>query len=314
MPQPLTVRSLYDAMRTGLELEWLAGKRGANRTIKRDVVRRGGPSLLGHLNLIHANQVQVVGKRELAYLNRLQGESREDALRQLFNGDALAIIIAGQREVPEDLVARGDEHNTPILRSPRPSHEIINILRYFFTNKLAEQTTIHGVFMEVLGIGVLLAGDSNVGKSELALDLITRGHRLVADDAPEFARIAPDILQGSCPQLLRGFLEVRGLGVLNIRSMYGDNAMKASKYLRLIINLRHFRELDLDAIDRLHGDIRSREILGIEVPEVTLPVAPGRNLAVLVEAAVRNHLLRMNGYNAGEDFARQQQDFIDQQK
>ena len=314
MPQPLTVRSLYDAMRTGLELEWLAGKRGANRTIKRDVVRRGGPSLLGHLNLIHANQVQVVGKRELAYLNRLQGEPREDALRQLFNGDALAIIIAGQREVPEDLIARGDEHNTPILRSPRPSHEIINILRYFFTNKLAEQTTIHGVFMEVLGIGVLLAGDSNVGKSELALDLITRGHRLVADDAPEFARIAPDILQGSCPQLLRGFLEVRGLGVLNIRSMYGDNAMKASKYLRLIINLRHFRELDLDAIDRLHGDIRSREILGIAVPEVTLPVAPGRNLAVLVEAAVRNHLLRMNGYNAGEDFARQQQDFIDQQK
>lgn len=314
MPQPLTVRSLYDAMRTGLDLEWLAGKRGANRTIKRDLARRGGPSLLGHLNLIHANQVQVVGKRELEYLKRLHGEARADSLEQLFNGDALAVIIAGQREVPEDLIRLGDERNTPILRSPRPSHEIINILRYFFTNKLAEQTTIHGVFMEVLGIGVLLAGDSNVGKSELALDLITRGHRLVADDAPEFARIAPDILQGSCPNLLSGFLEVRGLGVLNIRSMYGDNATKASKYLRLIINLRHFRELDLDAIDRLHGDIRSRDILGIDIPEITLPVAPGRNLAVLVEAAVRNHLLRMNGYNAGEDFARQQQELIDQQQ
>lgn len=312
MSQPLTVRSLFDAMRSGLELEWLAGKRGAQRTIKRDLARRGGPSLLGHLNLIHANQVQVVGERELDYLNRLQGDARRDALALLFNGDALAIVISDQGEPPADLLALCDQHNTPIFRSPRSSHEIINILRYFFTNRLAEQTTIHGVFMEVLGIGVLLAGGSNVGKSELALDLITRGHRLVADDAPEFARIAPDILQGTCPPLLQGFIEVRGLGVLNIRSMYGDNAIKASKYLRLIINLQHFRDLDIDAIDRLHGDIRSRNILGIEIPEITLPVAPGRNLAVLVEVAVRNHLLRMSGYNAGDDFARKQQRLINQ--
>ena len=314
MHHPLTVRSLYDAMHTGLELEWLAGRRGANRTVKRDSPRRGGPSLLGHLNLIHPNQVQVVGTREMAYLKRLEGPAREDALTQLFNGDALILLVADRQAIPDDLLELGDRFNTAILRSPRPSHEIINILRYFFTNKLAEQQTVHGVFMEVLGIGILLSGDSNVGKSELALELIERGHRLIADDAPEFARIAPDILQGFCPGVLQDFLEVRGLGVLNIRAMYGDNAIKTSKYLRLIINLKQFTEAELAAIDRLHGDIRSRNILGLEIPEISIPVAPGRNLAVLVEAAVRNHLLRMNGYSAGDDFARKQQNLIDQQQ
>jgi HPr kinase/phosphorylase len=197
-----------------------------------------------------------------------------------------------------------------VLRSPRPSDELINILRYFFTNRLAEKTTVHGVFMEVMGIGLLLTGDSNVGKSELALELITRGHRLVADDSPEFSRIAPDILSGTCPAVLQDFLEVRGLGVLNIRAMYGDNAIKGGKYLRLIINLRHQPEQSGEQLDRLQGDIRSRNILGMDIPEIGLPVAPGRNLAVLVEAAVRNHLLRLNGYNAGVDLASKQQRLI----
>lgn len=314
MNEPLTVRALFDAMQAALQLEWLAGRRGAKRTLKGDRAKRGGPSLLGHLNLIHPNQVQVIGETELDYLARLRKGSLEDVYRELFGGETAVILIAESQRPPKRLLELAEAHNIPVLASPRSSHELINVLRYFFTNRLAEKTTIHGVFMEVMSIGVLLTGDSNVGKSELALELITRGHRLVADDSPEFSRIAPDIISGTCPPVLQDFLEVRGLGVLNIRAMYGDNAIKAGKYLRLIINLRQFSKLEADEIDRLHGNLRTREILGLEIPEITLPVAPGRNLAVLTEAAVRNHLLRQNGYDAGRDLAARQQRLILEQK
>ncbi len=313
MSAPLTVRAVYDAMCQGLELEWVAGKKGAHRTLKRDQARRGGPSLLGHLNLIHPNQLQVIGQTEMRYLSQLNESALQDVYDRLFSADTSVIILAESRQTPREFITLGNTHNVPVIRSPRPSYEVLNILRYFFTNKLAEQTVIHGVFLEVLGIGILISGGSNVGKSELALELITRGHRLIADDMPEFACIAPDILQGTCPPVLQDFLEVRGLGVLNIRAMYGDNAIKSSKYLRLIINLRQYSELEEQQIDRLNGNLSLREILGIEVPELTLPVAPGRNLAVLVEAAVRNHLLRLNGYNAALDLASKQQHIIEQE-
>lgn len=310
MSEAVTVRSLFESMQKGLELEWLAGRRGGQRQFKREVTSRRAPSLLGHLNLIHPNKIQVIGETEMEYLSRLRKNSLEDAHEQMFSGNTLLLLIADSQDPSQAFLDAAEEHHIPVLRSPRPSDELINILRYFFTNRLAEKTTVHGVFMEVMGIGLLLTGDSNVGKSELALELITRGHRLVADDSPEFSRIAPDILSGTCPAVLQDFLEVRGLGVLNIRAMYGDNAIKSGKYLRLIINLKHQPEIRGEELDRLQGDIRSREILGLDVPEISLPVAPGRNLAVLVEAAVRNHLLRLNGYNAGVDLASKQQRLI----
>ncbi len=313
MTEPLTVRSLFNAMQKGLELEWLGGRKGAQRTLKHDRAKHDGPSLLGHLNFIHPNQVQVIGHREMAYLRNLRKSSLKEIYDQILTSDAVTILLADGLEPPAEFIQRSNELNVPVLRSPRSSHDLINVLRYYFTNKLAEQTTVHGVFLEVMGIGVLLTGGSNVGKSELALELITRGHRLIADDAPELARIAPDILRGTCPRVLQDFLEVRGLGVLNIRAMYGDNAIKDAKYLRLIVNLKPYSEMDEAEIDRLHGNLKSHNILGIAVPEIALPVAPGRNLAVLVEAAVRNHLLRMNGYNAGIDLATKQQRLMEQQ-
>ena len=165
----------------------------------------------------------------------------------------------------------------------------------------------------VFSIGVLITGDSGSGKSELALELITRGHRLIADDAPVMTLIAPDILDGTCPELLQDCLEVRGLGVLNVRAMFGDSAIKSNKYLRLIVHL------DLAAfenaaarneIDRLHGDVSYRNILGLEVPVITIPVAPGRNIAVIVEAAVRNHNLKLKGYDAAAEFLKRHEDFL----
>ncbi len=165
--------------------------------------------------------------------------------------------------------------------------------------------------MEVLGNGVLITGDSSVGKSELALELISRSHRLVADDAPEFTQISPDIIEGRSPSMLQGFMEVRGLGVLNIREMYGDNAIKINKYLRLIIHLEKMEKNNQNNFDRLKGHNKVQKILNVEIPVTVVPVAPGRNLAVIVEAAVRNHMLRNNGYDASQQLIDLQQQAID---
>ena len=168
--------------------------------------------------------------------------------------------------------------------------------------------------MEVLGTGVLITGESSVGKSELALALISRGHRLIADDAPEFTRTGPDILDGRSPGVLKDFMEVRGLGVLNIRDMYGDNALKPNKYLRLIVHLKRLNEKEYAQLDRLQGERKTRSILGIDIPQILIPVAPGRNIEVLVEAAVRNHILNFYGNNSVQKFIELQQQAINRQE
>jgi len=306
MNEPLTVQVLFDDLVTRLHLVWLAGRSGAGRSFTQDSTARGNPGLIGHFNLIHANQAVVLGRTELTYLANLQTNWRQDAYEQLFDSDPVLILLADECAPPDEFLQLADQYQVPLLKSTRSSNDLINDLRYYFTHKLADRVTLHGVFMEVLSIGLLLTGDSGVGKSELALELITRGHRLVADDAPEFARIAPDIINGACPPLIQDFLEVRGLGVLNIRAMYGDSVIKKGKYLRLIIHLKQVRLSDAAFEDRLKDQQQARNVLGLDIPVFTLPVAPGRNLAVLVEAAVRNHLLRLNGYNAGEDLATRQ--------
>ncbi len=175
-------------------------------------------------------------------------------------------------------------------------------------------TTMHGVFMDIFGIGVLLTGASGIGKSELALGLINMGHRLVADDAVHFQRMAHESITGSCPALLQDFLEVRGLGILNIRVMYGDKAIKENKRLQLIVNIVAFNAEDLLAIDRLHGMYRSQNILGTKISEVTIPVAPGRNMAALVEGAVRNQVLKLTGYNASDEFIKRQSQLLSEEE
>jgi len=309
----LSVRSLVEAMDERLGLQWVAGLRGAERRLSRHAHGEAAPSLVGHLNLIHPNQIQVLGNEEMNYLLGLRKNSQRDVVEQLTNGHAAILIVTDGLDVPMALQGLAESRSVPLLRTPLPSHELINILRYFFSNKLAETITVHGVFMEVMGIGVLLTGNSSVGKSELALELVTRGHRLIADDAPEFARITPDTLRGTCPPVLADFLEVRGLGVLNIRAMYGDSAIKESKYLKLIIRLFDLGSGEEQDLDRLHGGRQSRTILGLEIPVISLPVAPGRNLSVMVEAAVRNHLLRLKGYYAGEDLSRRQREAMGQE-
>jgi HPr kinase/phosphorylase len=185
-------------------------------------------------------------------------------------------------------------------------------LQYHLARTLAPRVTLHGVFMEIYSIGVLITGESGAGKSELALELITRGHRLVADDAPEFTQIAPDVLDGTSPEMLQDMLEVRGLGVLDIRQMFGDTAVKKNKYLRLIVHLtRPHLEPKPAGIERLTGDLGTRHVLDLDVPLITLPVMPGRNLAVLTEAATRMHILRAKGVDPAAAFMARHSHFLE---
>jgi HPr kinase/phosphorylase len=303
------VRTLHDLMeRIGprLKLRWLTPPSGPAQPIRTQDRALAGQSLVGPLNCIHPNRIQVIGHAELVYLADLGRTAYLETIEKLFCGRPAAVIFADDIEPESGLVTRARREGTPLLGSPVGDEEIIRHLQFFLTHELAERTILHGVFMEVLGMGVLLMGDSAIGKSELALELINRGHRLIADDAPELANTAPETLEGTCPALLRDFLEVRGLGILNIRAMFGESAVLPSKELNLIVNLRALNDRELAGIDRLSGTLSARRVLGVTVPEVTMPVAPGRNLAILVEAAVRNQVLRIRGYDAGVDFAERQ--------
>jgi HPr kinase/phosphorylase len=304
MSAALTVDNLRKALQGKLGLAWVYGQEYGGKTINTANDVTAETSLVGNLNLIHPHRIQVLGQRELDFVNSLKKNSRKDAITQLFSGQSDLVIIAKSLAVPDDLVAGARAGKIPMLSSILPSQEVIQNLQYHLSNFLAEKITLHGVFMEVMGTGVLITGDSSIGKSELALELLTRGHRLIADDAPEFARLAPDLLNGTCPEMLRDFLEVRGLGILNVRAMYGASSIKQNRNLRLIVVLQDME--DAIKMDRLHGSRQMRNILGVEIPEITLPVGPGRNLAVLLETAVRNHILNVKGYDASQAFIERQ--------
>ncbi len=313
MPHNVRVRDLFDALSDRLQLSWIAGEAGADNPILSDPSEASTGIIAGPLNYIHPNRVQVIGPAEQQYIDTLRPANRLQALQQLFSDQPAAVILVNDIGGPPELPDMADEAKVALLRSPLADNQVLDNLQYYASLFLSEKTTLHGVFLEVLGMGVLLTGDPAVGKSELALDLITRGSRLVADDAPEFTRIAPDIVSGTCPPLLREFLEVRGLGILNIRAMFGDSSIKHTKYLRLIVHLKRMTSEQISSMDRLSGAHTNRDVLGVPTPQVTVPVAPGRNLSVLVESAVRNHLLRLKGYDATEVLIeRQQQAILDQ--
>ena len=232
--------------------------------------------------------------------------------QELFQQSSQLIIIADDVIPGRELVELATQTSTPLFTSPLPCRRLINSIGQYLTRRLSDTLTIHGGLMEVLGTGVLITGESSVGKSELELELITRGHKLVADDAPEFRRIAHNIIEGSCPTLLRDFLEVRGLGVINIRRMYGHASTRHQKILRFIVRLEIMDEAHpFDESSRLNQSERIRDVLGVEISELTIPVAPGRNLAVLVEAAVRNYQLKKSGYDSVQDFETSQRQLME---
>ncbi len=309
MKEILSAESIVLNLASKIELKWVAGAEDPKLPLHEVDVSEHA-TLIGHLNLIHNNIIQVIGKTECDYLNSLDENFRNSTLTQLFTKKTVAIILAEDLPVPDLLCEYANKYSVPVLSCKADSNDVVDTARYYLHELFSHKEILHGVFMEVLGNGVLITGESSVGKSELALELISRGHRLVADDAPEFTQIGPDILDGRSPSLLHGFMEVRGLGVLNIREMYGDNAIKINKFLRLIIHLEEMNKNNLSNFSRLKGHNKVQTILNVEIPVTVVPVAPGRNLAVIVEAAVRNHILRNNGYDASQQLIDLQQQAI----
>ena len=298
----LSARDLFEDVKERMALRWVAGREGVERALQSGGAGQRRPSEIGYLNIIYPNKLQIVGSEELNYLDGLDSRQRWETVQKIFGQQPVALIVTKDQAVPADLRDAAEETGTPLWVSSRRGHDVLTYLQYKLARALAPQITLHGVFMEVHSIGVLITGTPGSGKSELALELITRGHRLVADDAPEFTLIAPDVIDGACPELLRDLLEVRGLGVLNVREMFGHTAVKQSKYLRLIVHLRPAGNEPEDAMVRLTGDVGVHEVLDVKVPQITIPVAPGRNLAVLVEAAVRSHMLKSQGIDQAHIF------------
>lgn len=298
----MTVSELVERFSQRLELRWISGRRHAGKQTLSVASFRARPSLVGYLNLIHPNRIQVLGLEELAWLDQLDAKKRWETIAGICAQRPAALIVASGGEVGDDLEELVRESNTPLLRSPRPGWELVSTLQYQVARALARSVVVHGVFMEVFTLGVLITGDAGAGKSELALELLTRGHRLIADDSPEFTQMTPDIIDGTCPEVLRDCLEVRGLGVLNVRRMFGDAAVKSNKFLRLILHLHQPRPGDEAKTDRLSGQSEKSRVLDLDIPCLPLPVLPGRNLAVIAETAVRNFMLRIKGFDATAEF------------
>lgn len=298
----ITVQHLFDDTRQKLELNWIAGATGGSKLLTSETVQKPSLALIGHLNFVHPNRVQVLGAAEMDYLRGLSLENLQQAIDNLFATELAAVMVANNEVVPQALLDIANRTETALFTSPQPSPRLMQILSHYLTKTLAEFTTLHGVFMEVMGIGVLITGDSAIGKSELALELITRGHRLIADDIVEIYEISPETLEGRCPSLLQDFIEVRGLGILNIRSLYGEVAVKPKKALRFIIHLEKAADINQANYDRLQMQRDTQKILGINIPKVRIPVAAGRNLAVMVEVAVRSHILYLRGISSSQQF------------
>ena len=300
----LSIQQLYDDTREALQLGWFAGFPGGERRISGDA--SSAADQVGHLNLIHPGRLQVFGHQEIQYYNKLSPTSRKYQTEELVNGEPPAFIIAQGLETPPYILQVCDERNIPLFSTPLPAAQVIDYLRVYLSKELAQRVTMHGVFMDVLGVGVLITGESGLGKSELGLELISRNHGLVADDAVEFARIAPNMIEGRCPPLLQNLLEVRGLGLLDIKTIFGETAVRRKMRLKLIVHLVRRKTLE-ENYERLPLHSQTEEVLGLPIRKVIIPVEAGRNLAVLLEAAVRNTILQLRGIDTLKEFMERQQ-------
>ena len=297
------MQRLYEDNREPLQLLWLSGLEGGERLISGDTA--SAADQIGHLNLIHPGRLQVFGHQEIKYYQKLKAASRKSHIEELVNGAPPALIIAQDLEAPPEILVVCAEKGIPLFLTPLAAAEVIDYLRVYLSKKLAQRTIMHGVFMDVLGVGVLITGESGLGKSELGLELISRSHGLVADDAVEFSRIAPNMIEGRCPTLLQNLLEVRGLGLLDIKAIFGETAVRRKMRLKLIVHLVRRSALE-EEVERLPFHFPTEDVLGLAIRKVVIPVAAGRNIAVLLEAAVRNTILQLRGIDTLQDFVERQ--------
>ncbi|USK33561.1 HPr(Ser) kinase/phosphatase [Bacillus sp. F19] len=289
-------------------LELISGEEGINRPITTSDLSRPGLEMAGFFTYYPKERVQILGKTELTFFQKLTDEEKRNRMDQLCTDSTPAIIVSREMEIPQELTDSAEEKSVPLLRSPLKTTRLSSHLTNFLEGKLAPTTAVHGVLVDVYGVGVLIVGKSGVGKSETALELVKRGHRLVADDCVEIRQEDQDTLVGNAPDLIEHLLEIRGLGIINVMTLFGAGAVRSYKRITLIIDLEIWDPKK--QYDRLGLDEEKMKIIDTDVPKLTVPVRPGRNLAVIIEVAAMNFRLKRMGLNAAEQFTNKLTDVI----
>ncbi|WP_418318227.1 HPr(Ser) kinase/phosphatase [Piscinibacter sakaiensis] len=302
-PTVISAEALFEAHSATLHWQWIAGHAHPERHFDEAAVRnaQSAADLVGYLNYIHPYRVQIVGRREVAYLSISEPEDQERRIQRIVTLEPPVVIVADDQQPPERLVALCDRAEIPLFVTSESAGQVIDVVRSHLAQHFAERTTRHGVFMDILGLGVLVTGESGLGKSELGLELISRGHGLVADDAVDLYRVSQQSLEGRCPELLMNLLEVRGIGLLDIKAIFGETAVRRKMRLKLIVHLVRKETMERD-FERLPYEPLYEDILDVPVRKAVIAVDAGRNLAVLVEAAVRNTILQLRGIDTYQEF------------
>ena len=311
-PTVISAEALFEAHREAMRWEWIAGHAHPERHFDDNAVRdaRSAADLVGYLNYVHPYRVQIVGRREVAYLLASAPEDQERRISRIVTLEPPMLVVADGATAPPRLVAMCDRAEIPLFQTAESAGHVIDVVRGYLAQLFAERTTRHGVFMDILGLGVLITGESGLGKSELGLELISRGHGLVADDAVDLYRVSQTALDGRCPDLLLNLLEVRGIGLLDIKAIFGETAVRRKMRLKLIVHLVRKETMERE-FERLPYEPLFEEILDIPVRKVVIAVDAGRNLAVLVEAAVRNTVLQLRGIDTYQEFIKRHQSAMD---
>ncbi|MCF8160051.1 MAG: HPr(Ser) kinase/phosphatase [Polaromonas sp.] len=302
-PNVISADVLFEAFRANLRWEWVAGLGASERRFDEVAVRaaRSGADLVGYLNYIHPYRVQILGEREVAYLVNATPDDCARRIARIVTLEPPVLVLADGQLAPEGLTSMCERAQIPMFATEGSSAFVIDVLRAYLSKHFADRCTMHGVFMDILGLGVLITGESGLGKSELGLELISRGNGLVADDAVDLYRINQDTIEGRCPELLLNLLEVRGIGLLDIRGIFGETAVRRKKRLQLIVHLVRRETMERD-YERIPYEPLMQDVLDVPVRKVVIQVVAGRNIAVLVEAAVRNTILQMRGVDTYKDF------------
>ena len=314
-PTVVSADVLFEDHRAALKWQWLTGLGASERRFDEVAVRaaRSGADLVGYLNYIHPYRVQILGEREIAYLSDAS-TSADDRMRRILRIIALeppALVIADGQTSPDLLVNLCERAQLPMFATPESAAFVIDVLRAYLSKHFADRISMHGVFMDILGLGVIITGESGLGKSELGLELISRGHGLVADDAVDLFRIGQTTIEGRCPELLQNLLEVRGIGLLDIKAIFGETAVRRKMRLKMIVHLVRRETLERD-YERIPYEPLDQIILGVPVRKVIIQVEAGRNIAVLVEAAVRNAILQLRGINTYQEFVERHRRAMDE--
>ncbi len=307
-PTSISAEALFEAHRELLRWAWIAGHAHPERRFDDTAVRdaQSAADLVGYLNYVHPYRVQIVGRREVTYLSQNSPEDQERRISRIVTLEPPVLIAADGVTPPDRLVAMCDRAEIPLFVTSESAGQVIDTVRAYLAQLFADRITRHGVFMDILGLGVLLTGESGLGKSELGLELISRGHGLVADDAVDLYKISQSALEGRCPDLLLNLLEVRGIGLLDIKAIFGETAVRRKMRLKLIVHLVRKETMERE-FERLPYEPLYEEILGIGIRKVVITVDAGRNLAVLVEAAVRNTILQLRGIDTYQEFIERHQ-------